>query len=122
MASIRDHVSDIPVRTRLAANRARVGASNAWYRAAGRRISGTRTGLSNWRNQRTLDRGRRPRTTQAADAVRSSAPVYRNRVNPATGRPHRDDRSMGRTSDQSLARMAPQRRADREQARTRGSR
>ena len=82
----RDRLSDVPVRARLAASRVRVGASNAWYRAAGRRISGTRQGISNARNQRTLERGRRPRTTQLADAARSSVPVYRNRINPATGR------------------------------------
>jgi hypothetical protein len=75
-------------------------------------VTGNRQRLSNWRNRRTLERGRRPRATQAADAARSSVPVYRNRVNPATGRPHRDDRQLGRTTDQSLARMAPQRRAD----------
>jgi hypothetical protein len=30
-------------------------------------------------------------------------PVYRNRINPATGRPHRDDKQLGRTQDQALA-------------------
>jgi hypothetical protein len=108
MSKPRDHLHDL--RWRLANGRTRV--SNAWYRAAGRRISGARQGISNWRNQRTLDRGRRPRTTQAADAARSSAPVYRNRINTGTGRPHRDDRQLGRTTDQSLARMAPRRRSD----------
>jgi len=75
--------------------------------------TGNRTRISNWRNRRTIDRGRRPRTTQAADVVRSRVPVYQDRVNPATGRPHRDDALLGRTSDRSLARMAPARRADR---------
>ena len=106
--SARDHLDDL----RWRAANGRVHASNAWYRAAGRRISGARTGISNWRNQRTIDRGRRPRTTQAADTIRSSVPVYRDRIDTGTGRPHRDDRDLGRTSDQSLARMAPVRRAD----------
>lgn len=70
------------------------------------------TRISNWRNRRTIERGRRPRTTQAADQVRSRAPLYRDRVNPATGRPHRDDALLGRTSDRALARMAPQRQRD----------
>jgi hypothetical protein len=105
--SIRDHVSDVPVRARLAANRVHVAASNAWYRAAGRRIHGARQGISNARNQRTLERGRRPRTTQAADVLRSSVPFYRNRINRGTGQPHRADRDLGRVADSSLARMAP---------------
>jgi hypothetical protein len=92
---------------------ARAAASNAWYRAAGRRISSTRTGISNARNQRTHERGRRPRTTQAADAIRSSVPFYRNRINRGTGRPHRDDRDLGRTADRGLAQMASQRSAER---------
>ena len=109
MSTARDRLHDL----RWHAANGRTRASNAWYRAAGRRIQGARTGVSNWRNQRTLERGRRPRTTQGADAVRSSVPVYRNRINPATGRTHRDDRSLGRTTDRSLARMAPARRAGR---------
>ena len=113
-----NHIRDYPgnVRARTGTGivyRAHVAASNAWYRVAGRRISGARMGVSNWRNQRTLERGRRPRTTQAADAARSSVPLYRDRINPGTGRPHRDDRQLGRTSDASLARMAPRVRADR---------
>jgi hypothetical protein len=81
--------------------------------------TGNRQRLSNWRNRRTLERGRRPRTTQAADAARSSVPVYRNRINRGTGRPHRDDRDMGRTMDQSLDRMARNRQADRARGRAR---
>jgi hypothetical protein len=87
--------------------------SNAWYRAAGHRIQGARQGFSNWRNQCTLDRGKRDLPARAGDQVRSRTPVLRSRINRGTGRPHRDDRDMGRLSDQSLARMAPVRRADR---------
>ena len=111
--SARDHVSDVPVRTRLAANRVHVAASNAWYYVAARRIHGARQGISNARNQRTLERGRRPRTTQAADVLRSSVPFYRNRISPATGRPNRMARELGRTTDASLAKMAPRIRAER---------
>jgi hypothetical protein len=112
-ASARDHLSDVPVRARLAANRVHVAASNAWYRAAGRRIHGARQGISNARNQRTLERGQRPRTTQAADVIRSSVPFYRNRISSATGRPNRMARELGRTADAGLARSAPRIRAER---------
>lgn len=103
MSTIKDQISDIPYHYR----KQRTRISNAWYRLAGQRIRGWRTGISNWRNQRILDRGRRSRITQAADQVRSRMPVYRNRVNRATGHPHRDDVSTGRVVDASLARLAP---------------
>jgi hypothetical protein len=119
MSSLRDHVSDVPARTRIAANRVRAGASNAWHRAAGNRIHGARTGLSNARNRRTLERGRAPRLTGANAAVSSRLPVYRNRVNRATGNKHREDARLHRSGNESLARMAPQRRRDASRA-TRG--
>ena len=85
------------------------------------KYSATNTRFWNWRNRRTLDRGKRDLPARAGDQIRSRTPVVRSRVNPATGRPHRDDRNMGRLSDQSLARMAPQRRRDAQAAgRTRG--
>ena len=109
----RDRLSDVPVRARLAANRVRTGASNAWYRAAGRRISGTRQGISNARSSRAIERGRRDLPARASAGLRSSLPVVRNRIDRSTGRQNRDARVMGRLSDQSLARMAPARRAGR---------
>ncbi len=83
----------------------RVRASNAWYRIAGRPVQGRRQRVGNWRNGRAIARGRRDVVARAGDQVRSRMPVVRNRVNPATGRPHRDDAWMGRLSDRSLARM-----------------
>ena len=88
----------------------RVHASNAWYRAAGRRISGTRTQLSNWRNLRAIQRGHRDIPARAGDQIRSRAPVVRARINRATGRPHGDDVRMGQASDRTLARLAEQQR------------
>ena len=105
MSKIRDHVSDIPVRTRIAASRVRAGVGNAWHRAAGNRIHGARIGLSNARNRRTIERGRAPWLTGVNAAVSSRLPVYRNRINRATGRKHRDDGFMHRTRDEGLARM-----------------
>jgi hypothetical protein len=88
---------------------ARTRISNGWYRLAGRRISGWRQQHRNWLNRRAIERGRSPLPERATRGLRSSLPVYRNRVNTATGRPHRDDREIGRVSDASLARMKQRR-------------
>jgi hypothetical protein len=97
----RDHLTAL--RWRAANGRTRV--SNAWYRLAGRRVSGARTRVSNWRNRRTLERGRRDLPARAADGLRSSLPVYRNRTDRRTGRPNRDAREIGKRNGESLARM-----------------
>jgi len=99
LSSVRDHVSDVPARTRIAANRVHVRASNAWYRVAGYRLQGARARLSNRRNQRMIKRGRRDLPRRAADSLRSSLPLYRGRIDPATGRPNRDRRALGRAHD-----------------------
>ncbi len=65
----------------------------------------TATRISNWRNRKAIARGRRDAVARTGDQVRSRTPVLRNRVNPATGRPHSHDRESGRLSDQSLARF-----------------
>ena len=89
MSTIRDYASDAPAYARLAANRIRVRTSNAWHRTAGRRIQGARTGISNTRNRRTIERGRAPRLTGVRAATASRTPIYRNRINRAHGNPHR---------------------------------
>lgn len=101
--SIRARWKASGIRWRLA--NARVRASNAWYRAAGRLVQGWRQQFRNWRNARAIARGRRDAAARAGDAIRSRTPLLRGRVNPATGRPHRDDARLGRLSDQSLARL-----------------
>ena len=103
MPSPRDYLSDLrgyylPV--------ARVRVRDAWYRAAGRHIQGTRARFSNWRNLRDIQRGRRDAPARLGDQVRSRTPVVRGRVNRATGRAHRDDIRMGQASDRTLARLA----------------
>jgi len=100
-ASLRDRSASL--RWRLADGRTH--ASNAWYRAAGRRISGARTGISNARNRRAIDRGRASRIDGAIAAVTSRTPVVRGRINPATGRKRRDDAMMHRTRNEGLSRM-----------------
>lgn len=70
------------------------------------RMTGNRQRYRNWLNRRAMRRGKSPLPERLARPVRSSVPVYRNRVNPATGRPRRDDKQIGRVKDRSLARMA----------------
>ena len=103
MSTFRDYASDAPVYARLAANRARVHASNAWHRAVGRHVQGSRTRFWNWRSQKAFARGRRDVPARTGDQLRSRVPVYRDRVNPATGRQHRDDVRLGRSMDGALA-------------------
>ena len=112
LSKARDHISDVPVHARIAANRIHVRASNAWHRAAGHRIQGARGRLANARAVRAQQRGRRDLPRRAADNLRSSLPIVRDRIDTSTGRPNRDSRQIGRTIDESLARMAPQRRRD----------
>jgi hypothetical protein len=81
----------------------RVRASNAWYRTVGRRMSGSRIRFSNWRHRRAMVRGRVARADRWVLQARSHVPVYRDRINRATGRPHRDDGRMARMHDESLA-------------------
>ena|SRR6185437_13193291 len=63
--------------------------SNAWYRAAGRRAHGSRQRYRNWLSRRARVRGRTPLPDRVTRAVGSRTPVYRNRTDPATGRPRR---------------------------------
>jgi hypothetical protein len=98
----RDYLHDL---RRYYLPKAATRARDAWHQAAGRHIQGARRRVSNWRNRRDLERGRRDIPRRIGDQVRSRTPVLRNRVNRATGRPHRADRHMGRLSDQSLARV-----------------
>ena len=73
--------------------------------------------LAEWRARRDRLRGTRDAAARAGDAIRSRTPVLRDRQNPASGRPHRDDQRVGRAIDRSLARKAPQRRQDARAAR-----
>jgi hypothetical protein len=90
-----------------------------WARHRPQRVPGrwrhgpTRTRISNWRNTRTIRRGRVPYWQRGTAELKSRAPGYRDRVNPATGRPHRDDARLRRTGDAGLARMRARRGAPR---------
>jgi hypothetical protein len=61
--------------------------------------------LRNWRNRRFIETGRGFRLERATRRVRASAPVYRDRINPGTGRPRRDDVRVYAVRDRGFARM-----------------
>jgi hypothetical protein len=65
----------------------------------------TATRIRNWRNQRTIERGRMPRWERVTAEVKSRMPVYRNRINPAHGNKHREDARLHRTGNEGLKRM-----------------
>ena len=69
-----------------------------WVR---RHATGNRQRVRNWLNRRAVTRGRSPLPERLTRPVRSSLPGYRNRVNPATGCPRRDDRQLGKARDRS---------------------
>ena len=67
------------------------------------RLRGTRTQYRNWLNRRAWQRGKTPLPDRIARQFTSRMPVYRNRINRATGRPRRDDLQLGRSGDRSMA-------------------
>jgi hypothetical protein len=82
--------------------------SDAHYRAT--RPLRTVTGqVGNWRRRRFAETGKGYAVERATRGVRSSLPVYRDRVNPATGRPRSDDAELYRRRDAALARMRERR-------------
>lgn len=68
------------------------------------RMAGNRTRYRNWLNRRARARGKVPLPDRIMRGF-SSLPVYRSRLNPATGRPHRDDKPIGAVQDGAMARM-----------------
>ncbi len=99
MSRIRDHAADFPWHLRKAG----VRVSNGAYRLT-RPYRTLRGEVRNRRNRRFLETGKGFAFERAMRPVRSSLPVYRDRTNPATGRPRRDDRMMGAAADRSAAR------------------
>ena len=101
MSRSRDYLSDL---RRYYLPQAGVRVSNAWDRAAGRHIQGSRARFSNWRNRRDIIQGKRDVVRRGGDEIRSRLPVVRGRINPATGLQHRRDAELGRGLDQALTR------------------
>lgn len=67
------------------------------------KLRGTRTRYRNWLNSRARQRGSTPLPDRISRQFTARLPVCRNRINRATGRPHRDDLRLGRTGDRALA-------------------
>jgi hypothetical protein len=97
-------VSGIPVRARLAMTGGR-------EKTRARAVT-ARQRVRNWRTGKAWDRGRRDLAARAGDQVRSRVPVFRDRVNRGTGRPHRMDPQFGRGVDRTMARVRDARAAD----------
>lgn len=68
------------------------------------RLTGNRTRYRNWLSSRAWQRGKTPLPDRIARRF-SNLPVYRNRINRATGRPHRYDKQIGALRDRTLARF-----------------
>jgi hypothetical protein len=90
MAPLKDHISDLPVRMRLLANRTRVRASN-WRNRQARRmhVDRPRDRYQTWLRRRAARRGRDP----LPERIGRRVPVYQNRTHPGTGRPRWTERS-----------------------------
>jgi hypothetical protein len=97
MNRIRDYLQD----ARWYARRAAVPVQNAAYRAT-EPLRSLRWNAGEYRRRWAREHGRRDPLRRAADHARSRLPLVRDRVNPATGRKHRDDAELGRRLDRSL--------------------
>jgi hypothetical protein len=78
-------------------HKATVPVRNAAYRATG--------SYRNYRNRRFLQTGKGFWLERHTRGLRSSLPIYRDRINKGTGRPHRDDAELGRRMDAAAKRM-----------------
>ena len=67
-----------------------------WLYSAGGPFRSARAGLRNWRNRRFLTTGRGFAVERAAHRAGAHLPVWRQRINPATGRQRRDDPRIDR--------------------------
>lgn len=79
----------------------RTARAKRWLRL---HLTGNRQRYRNWLNRRARARGKAPLADRATRGAGSRMPGYRNRVNPATGRPRRDDRQSSPVKDQAPAR------------------
>jgi hypothetical protein len=100
MTRLSDYAHDAP----WYARKATVPLRNGLYRATRplRTVSGR---VGNWRRRRFAETGKGFWAERATRGLRSSLPGYRDRINPATGRPRRDDATVYARRDEQLARM-----------------
>jgi hypothetical protein len=68
----------------------RTARARRWLRL---HLTGNRQRYRNWLNRRARARGKAPLPDRVTRGAGSRTPVYRNRVNPATGRPRWTDRN-----------------------------
>jgi hypothetical protein len=78
--------------------------SDARFRAT-RPLRAVTGSVRNWRNRRFVQTGKGFVLERATRPLRSSLPVYRDRINPATGRPRRDDAEIYRRRDAAFVRL-----------------
>jgi hypothetical protein len=97
VSRLSDYLHDAPWYARKAA----VPLRNGWDRAT-QPLRDARWRVGERRRKWALEHGRRDIVRRAADHARSRLPLIRERVNPATGRKHRDDAELGRRLDRSL--------------------
>jgi hypothetical protein len=95
---LHDYLHDAP----WYARKATVPVRNGLYRATGP-VRSARGNLRNWRNRRFLQTGKGFWLEHHTRRLRSSLPVYRDRINRATGRPRRDDAEVYGRRDLRLA-------------------
>jgi hypothetical protein len=95
---IRDYVHDSGWYVR----KATLPVRNGLYRATDP-LRSARGNLRNYRNRRFLQTGKGFWVERHTRRLRSSLPVYRNRINRATGRPRRDDDEIYGRRDMRLA-------------------
>lgn len=97
---IRDYLSDAPWYW----HKATLPVRNGLYRA-GRPYRTVTGNVGNYRRRRFAETGKGFRAERATRGLRSSLPVYRKRINPATGRPRADDREVYGRRDAAMKRM-----------------
>jgi hypothetical protein len=98
MSRLSDYLHDAP----WYLHKATVPVRNAAYRAT-RPLRTVQGRVGNWRRARFVRTGKGYWLERATRGVRSKLPVYRDRVNPATGRPRRDDAEIYGRRDKRLA-------------------
>jgi hypothetical protein len=100
VSRLSDYLHDAP----WYARKATVPLRNAACRAT-HPIRSARGSYRNYRNRRFLETGKGFWVERHTRRLRSSLPVYRDRINPATGRARRDDAEIGRRADAAAARL-----------------
>ena len=81
------------------------------------RFQEAKTRRHNDRVERDIARGRESRMAPLRRQMKSRTPGYRKRINPGTGRPHRDDAKLGRGNNEQFARLKKMREESREWSR-----